>query len=413
MQPREPARRLRRQYAPPALAVKADGINSPAVSALRETALGLLLAALVVGGNAAYVAAHLGPVHRPTKVLETDHFRYIEMARGEKGREIARDPPYCWRVLVPGLARLLNRAGVGLNVAFYALTNAVLVGWLTCLFLLARDVGLDRGLAAFGLLLAGLMQGAVRWFEYQYWMTDPAGLFLTALAFLFVRRGRDWPLRILAVIFAFVRENHVLLYPYYLLRLVRQGRPLAEVAWRTAALAAVPIAVTFGLRRMIEANQPDDMVASLVENVAFRFRHLEDNQPYVLTVGTWGVLFPLLLLYPRRLAAWARTRYDALAFVLSVYATLLVSNNTERPLAYALPVVLPAALRNLQTLEADLRLPRLALFALVLAPQVLLYSETLFFQMPGSSLYQPANGKVAAAMAGLLAVLAGLRRWRA
>jgi cytochrome c-type biogenesis protein CcsB len=35
-----------------------------------------------------------------------------------------------------------------------------------------------------GLVLVGLMQGAVRWFEYQYWMTDPSALMLTTLAFL-------------------------------------------------------------------------------------------------------------------------------------------------------------------------------------------------------------------------------------
>jgi len=47
------------------------------------------------------------------------------------------------------------------------------------------------------------------------------------------------------------------------------------------------------------------------------------------------LLVPLALLFPARLLALARRHLDRALYVLSVYATLVISNNNERPLAYA------------------------------------------------------------------------------
>ena len=44
---------------------------------------------------------------------EYDHWRYIEMARGPEGKpELQREPPYCFRLAVPALARGLMRLGL-------------------------------------------------------------------------------------------------------------------------------------------------------------------------------------------------------------------------------------------------------------------------------------------------------------
>jgi hypothetical protein len=257
----------------------------------RDAAAGLLLSVALVGGNAVYVAHRMdGFVHKPHRVLETDHLRYIEMARGPAGdAELAGEAPFCWRVLVPALARALTRAGLGLNPAFYLLTNLALVA-----------------------------------------------------------------------------PSH----PY---------EPWAAVA----------------------------------DVVAFRLRHLADNQAYVLTVGTWGALVPLALLCPGRLAGLLRRHPEDAALVALVYATLAVSNNTERPLMYALPAVLPAALGSLRRFVEEARLPRGAVFAVVLALQALHYAETVFADVPAASVYQPASLAVVAAMAGAwVAGRAALRRGR-
>jgi hypothetical protein len=178
----------------------------------------------------------------------------------------------------------------------------------------------------------------------------------------------------------------------------RKRRGTAVALGRTLAVAVVPLAVLAGLRAVIAPNQPDDLLASLQENVAFRWRHLADNQWYVLTLGTWGVVFPLLLLFPARVPSLCRRHFDQLAPALLVYASLLVSNNTERPLAYAVPALLPAALHNLRAFVTETRLPTTPVAAAAVAVQAVVWSQTRLFEM-GVSIYQPANLGVAALLA--------------
>ena len=279
----------------------------------------MLLVALILGFNVLAVSSRLGFLHKPNQVKEYDHRRYIEMAKGNEGRtELQNEPPYCFRLAVPALVRGLSHLGLSVSAGFFLVTNAVLFGFLLVLWLHLRDLGFSLSLRVTGLLVVGLTQGAVRWFEYQYWMTDPAALFLVMLAFFLVERGRAGALLGVSVLAAFVRETYVLVYPYVFLRELRAGRPLLQAAGRTAALAALPFAILVAIRRLVTPNQPDDFVAGIVDSMAFRFNHLLDNQLYVVTLGAFGVLVPLVLLFPARLPGLARRHFDRALYVLSV-----------------------------------------------------------------------------------------------
>ncbi len=214
------------------------------VTRTADTRLGVLLVVLVLGFNVLAVSSRLGFLHKPNQVKVYDHRRYIEIAKGAEGRtELQKEPPYCFRLAVPALVRGLSRFGLSVNAGFFLATNAVLFGFLLVLWLHLRDLGFAVSLRVTGLLVVGLTQGAVRWFEYQYWMTDPAALFLVMLAFLLVERGKAGALLGVSVLAAFVQETYVLVYPYVFLRELRTGRPLVQAAGRTAALAALPFAI--------------------------------------------------------------------------------------------------------------------------------------------------------------------------
>ena len=300
----------------------------------------------------------LGFLHKAKQVKEYDHWRYIEMARGPEGKpELQREPPYCFRLAVPALARGLTRLGLPENAAFYLITNAALFGFLLLLWLHLRDLGFSLPLRVTGLLLTGFTQGAVRWFEYQYWMSDPVALFLVMLAFFLVERERWRAVSAVSVAAAFVRETYVLVYPYVFLRELRLGRRFSAALGRTAAVAVLPFAILVAIRRLVTPNQPDAFVVGIVDSMSFRLDHVLDNQPYVVTIGAFGVLVPLVLLFPARLPALVRRHFDRALFVLSVYATLVISNNNERPLAYALPALVPAALWCLRAFLDETRLP--------------------------------------------------------
>ncbi len=377
-----------------------------------DTALGTLLALALLLLNVTCVSSRLGFLHKPKQVKEYDHWRYVEMARGAEGRPaLQREPPYCFRVAVPVLVRGLTRVGLSVNAGFFLVTNAALFGFLLVLWLHLRDLGFGVPLRAAGLLVVGLTQGAVRWFEYQYWMTDPAALFLVMLAFFLLERGRWGPLLATSVLAAFVRETYVLVYPYVFLHELRNGRPLRVAAGRAAALAALPLAILVSIRRLVTPNQPDDFVAGIVDTMTFRWNHLLDNEPYVLTIGAFGVLVPLLLLFPARWPSLARRHFDRAVYVASVYATLAISNNNERPLAYALPALVPAALGCARAFLRETGLPEAPVLAAVVALQALFWAGQRWAEM-GMSIYQPVNWTTVAAMAAFWVAARAALAWR-
>jgi hypothetical protein len=365
----------------------------------RDLALAFLLAVALLGGNSAWVSARLGFLHKPHRVAEHDHLRYLEMAKGAAGDPaLARQSPYCWRPLVPLLAGRLWKAGLKLNLAFWLITNAALLGFLLALFIHLGDIGLGLRLRFLGIALAGLLQGCVRWFEYQYWMTDPAGLLVLVASLLLARRRRLAALALLGVLGALVRETYVVAYPYLLFHEARRDGWRAAFA-RTAAVAAPGLLVSLLLRQIIVPLSGPSLGAAIADNVAFRLRHLFDNQPYVLTLGTWGVLLPLALTFPRRLGHLARLRPEGTALLAFVYVTtFLISNNNERPLAYATPAVLPAALDGFDRWLRRTRLPFAPSAVAVLALQAFVLARTEFTGL-GISIYQPTDWAVIAVLA--------------
>jgi hypothetical protein len=373
-----------------------------------DTRLGALLAVLLLAVNVWSVSSRLGFLHKPKQVKEYDHWRYVEMARGAEGRPaVQREPPYCFRLAIPALVRSLTRLGLSVNAGFFLVTNAVLFGFLLVLWLHLRDLGFALPLRVTGLVVVGLTQGAVRWFEYQYWMTDPAALFLVMLAFFLVEREKWGPLLATSVVAAFVRETYVLVYPYVFLRQLRAGRALPRAIAGAAALAAGPLAILLAIRRLVTPSQPDDLVSGIVDSMTFRWNHLLDNQPYVVTVGAFGVLVPLLLLFPARVPRLVRRHFDRALYVASVYATLVISNNNERPLAYALPALVPAALWCLQAFVEETGLPAVPVFGVVVALQALFWAGQRWAEI-GMSIYQPVNWTTTAAMAGFWVVAQAL-----
>jgi len=391
-----------------------------------DTALGALLAVGVLALNVTCVSARLGFLHKPKQVKEYDHWRYVEMARGEEGRPaLQKEPPYCFRVAVPALVRGLSRIGLSVNAGFFLVTNAVLFGFLLVLWIHLRDLGFGLSLRVTGLLVVGLTQGAVRWFEYQYWMTDPAALFLVMLAFFLLER-RNWAgLVVTSLVAAFVRETYVLVYPYVFLHELRrtfgdrgatpaaaaERRTALGAAVRAAGVAALPLAILIAVRRVVTPNRPDDFASGIVDTMTFRFHHLLDNQPYVLTIGSFGVLVPLLVLFPSRLPGLVRRHFDRALYVASVYASLAISNNNERPLAYALPALVPAALWCLRALVRDTGLPQLPILAAVVGLQALFWFGQRWSEM-GMSLYQPVNWTTVAAMAAFWVAAQVSLAWR-
>ena len=365
---------------------------------MSRTLQGALLAVAVLVGNAAHVVAHLGALHRPRAVLETDHRVYIQMAR-QPPWEAQVDPPFRWRLLTPWLVHLATRAGLGVNPAFYLLTNLSLFGFLVLLHGLLGRLGFSSREAALGLALVGLLQGAVRWYEYQYWMTDPLCLLLVTAAFMLVRQGRLGWLAALSVVGVIARETYLLVLPYHLLHEWRRRPPLRALG-RAASVSLPALLVLGWIRYGLLPHPGVGLIDTMREVLGFRWRHLLDNQIYFATLGSFGVLLPLALLDPSRLLSGFRERYDEAAVLALAYASLSLANNTDRLLAYALPVLLPLALRGLREGAARAAIPWTLAASVALGLQVLFFMQTRFHGEMGLSIYQPTNWVVVVSMLG-------------
>ncbi len=375
----------------------------------RDIRIGLALAVVIVAANAAYVASQLGFVHRPRQVMETDHRHYIHMAMNPEEPE---DPPYAFRVGAPRIARGLMALGLSANQAFYLLTQASLVAFLACIFLFLRARGFTGEIAALVIVLMGLTQGAVRWFEYQYWMSDPLCMALVAAAVLAIQLDTPWRLAILLGFAAgFVRESFVLVLPFAFFHTLKR-HDLNQAVIRTAAIAAAFFAVSLTLRAIITPIAPDDWGSGIVDSMSFRARHFWDKQWYVLTIGTWGVFVPLALADFRGLVRRLRENLDLTFLAAATYGTLIISNNTERPLAYAWPAVAAAGAAGISMLVTIVHTPYRSPFqriaAICLGAQMVHFGLTRWHDLSGSSLYQPANFIVAGIMSALLLVWAVL-----
>ncbi len=370
---------------------------------------GALLAGLILLGNAAYVIAALGPLHRSKAVLETDHRVYMEMAWGPPGSaEVAA--PYCWRLLTPYLVFLLMKTGLGMNAAYYLLTNLALFAFLFCLHAYLGRLGFTDREAALGLLLCGMLPAAVRWYEYQYWMTDPLGLLFVTLGLLLVLEERHVWLSALGALAIANRETFVLVGVFLLLHRLRLEPP--RRALRRALLVALPMSLVLVGIRLAVPRPDESLVSTLLEMSSFRLRHLFDNQLYFATLGSLGVLLPLSLLAPRRLLEDLRRRFDDAVYLALVYASLLLANNTDRLLVYAVPVLVPLALCGLRSLSPDGVAPAWAA-PTAIALQGLLYQQTLFHGHQGISIYQPTNWPVIFSMVGFWLAAQWWRRQRA
>ncbi|MFI5183295.1 MAG: hypothetical protein ACHQNV_02770 [Vicinamibacteria bacterium] len=365
----------------------------------RGIGVACLSSVLLLGLNAAFVSATVGFVHKPRKVLETDHYRYIDMAEAPPGRALTprgREAPFCYRVLAPGIVWLLGRAGVSVNDGFYVVTNVFLFLFLVTLHYLLRHEGATAIEALLGVALVALVPGAVRWYEYQYWMPDPACLFFVTLALLLIRTGKEMELLLLSVVAPLARETYVLVLPVAFLHAWRTTS-LGQAFTRTARLGAVTLGVLGALRMAIEPSEGAGLLAAAGEMIQFRARHLFEGQLYAATLGTFGLLFCLWWLRPERLVTFARRRPEDVAFVAAAYLSLAFANNTDRLLAYALPVVVCAALVGLRSIAAS-GLSWGAAAATALALQLFAYMETPFHE-PGISVYPATQWAVVAALA--------------
>jgi hypothetical protein len=317
-------------------------------------------AALLMSGLLWLRTDHLTPEH-PWWSFPGDHHMYLFMADHPVGD--LHLAPWGWRILEPGLVRLLPGSA---QLGFQIVCLLSLCVAATCVYRICRRLGFDVRLASAGLLLFVSLSFATKYVMFDFWLTDPLAFAFVALAVLFAIEQRPVAFAICLAVGVLAKESVIFAAP--LLYTFGAERPLDRRAWWRAAAATAPaLLVLMAVRLAIPAWNGQPYALGLPGPIAANARTIPDYSALavardVLTrraadltvtithaISAFGLLVGVLPFVGGRRARPLALRFSP--FLILVVLQLVFAYNTQRLLVLAFPAVIPLALCGLRTLR--------------------------------------------------------------
>lgn len=219
---------------------------------------------------------------------DADGQRYEALAAAFRGEphspQLAFSAPWCFRVLVPGVAALLP---VPLEVGFPAIswTSTALALWL--LALLLQRWGLSWGSSVLGMLLYAAVFWSVKFSFYSpFYIDSVAQLLLLGTLYAWERKAYR-VVTALLIVGVLAKESLALLLPVFAFTLVRSGAWAGRNRWFLLSLVSVAISLAIP-RVFISALNEYSPEAALVQTAALQLmsRHFWSVFPLELVSGT-------------------------------------------------------------------------------------------------------------------------------
>ena len=315
---------------------------------------------------AGVVRAHGQLPYPNISYITWDHYKYIAMAMSPLGADpLVHQAPFCWRILTPWLVHILP---LSVTTGFWVVTVAGLALATLGLMWFLRALGLSHAAAVAGGLAFVLLPQATGFTLWDYMLVDPLALALQviAMACAVSRRG-PWLVCALALN-AFAKET-VLFAALFALSHALERRDWRMLRWSVIGLG-VSGAILLGLHVAIQSGQSYSLLqqfqvvnAVYGKNVLFIVYRVVDTFG-----GTWGILLPLAVLQTLH-APRVSLRPSFFLLFLAATAQVLVAVNSGRVVVYAYPVVIAAALFEIEYLAAQYRFPRGLLWTVIALAQ--------------------------------------------
>ena len=142
-----------------------------------------------------------------------------------------------------------------------------------------------------------------------------------------------------------------------------------KAASRTLAVAVLPVAVFLGVRTVVPS-LPQTSPAELFSVVGLA-RLSEGLAGFMRggTVGTWGVLIPILIVLSGRKGG--RILLRALPFLVLIYIQPLFAKNVDRLLVFAFIALIPVAVEGLRNVTRRFRFSRWMTAGYIIIPFIL------------------------------------------
>lgn len=282
-----------------------------------------------------------------------DRHAYRELAR----RDLLdfKLAPYCWRVLVPWLAKLQPWS---LQTGFLSITVVALVATGPALYGLLRASGSTR-VVAIGMVLAFYSLGwAARYPLADFWVPDSTGMLFTIVAMWLIVAKRWWAACAVLAAGVLAKESVVfagsLAFSWHL-----RGWRDWQTANRGVLVIAPALLVLVGVRLLIQPENGNDAYLATMPPQISRFPELFEKYDYrqrytdIVVNDRWAHRqwgdFDQYLLDPFGLPVLGLAAAGAVVnpkraarlgpFVILVYSQLLFATDTQRLLVLALPAL--------------------------------------------------------------------------
>ena len=296
------------------------------------------------------------PYTDPHWVADGDQARYLAMATHPFSMDaLVREPPFCWRILVPLVVYILP---LPVPTAFWLLTVLSLAVATLALEWFLVGLGLPLAAASAGGFTFVLLGPATGFTLWDYMLVDPAAFALLALALAFAVHRRGPLLLATLLLFAATKETALIAAAFGVFWAVEK-RDWKLLRWAVCGLVGV-IAIIALIRFAIPAKAPYSYLTEM-QTIHAKYTPTWSafEQQTILsgTVDAWNILLPLAILQViHRPRVWR-----SLAFVSAlviVYAQLIIAANTGRLVVYAFPVVIAAAVFEVEYLAGRLQVSR-------------------------------------------------------
>jgi hypothetical protein len=296
------------------------------------------------------------PYTTPIWIQNGDQARYLAMATHPFSMDaLVREPPFCWRILVPLVVSILPLPA---PTGFWILTVLSLAVATLALEWFLLGLGLPPAAAAaggFAFVLLGPAAGFTLW---DFMLVDPESFALLALALALAVHRRGLLLLVTLLIFAATKET-AFIGAIFGVIWAFEKRDWTLLRWAAGGLVGV-IAIIFLIRLALPANASYGYLTEMQRiHATYTPTWSAFEQQTILsgTIDAWNILLPLAILQLiHRPRVWRSPAFVSVLVV--VYAQLIIAANTQRLVAYAFPVMIAAAAFEIEYLAGRLQVSR-------------------------------------------------------
>jgi hypothetical protein len=321
------------------------------------------------------------PYTDPHWVADGDQARYLAMATHPFSMDaLVREPPFCWRILVPLVVHILP---IPAPTAFWILTVLALAVATLALEWFLVGLGLPPAAASAGGCAFVLLGPATGFTLWDYMLVDPAAFALLALALGAAIHRRGPLLLAILLLFAATKET-ALIGAVFGVFWAFEKRDWKLLRWAAGGLVGV-IGIIFLIRLAIPANAPYSYLTEM-QNIHAKYTPTWSafEQQTILsgTVDVWNILLPLAILQViHRPRVWRSLAFVSVLVI--VYAQLIVAANTGRLVVYAFPVVIAAAVFEVEYLAGRFQVSRWLLWVPALTLELVWWAYKAGFHTAG------------------------------